>query len=116
MIEIRREPTHPGEILQEEFILPLGLTQAGLAEKLKTTFRTVNEIVNKKRSVSPDMALKFAKLFGTSPELWLNLQSQYDLWKARGKGKAVLAAIRPLLKHTAAPGGKPLDLKTASSH
>ncbi|MEW6115875.1 MAG: HigA family addiction module antitoxin [Nitrospirota bacterium] len=101
MIEIKREPTHPGEILQEEFIAPLGLTQAGLAEKLKTTFRTVNEIVNKKRSVSPEMALKLAKLFGTSPELWLNLQSQYDLWKAKEKEKAILASIKPLKQSVA---------------
>jgi addiction module HigA family antidote len=95
MYELKREPTHPGVILREEFVEPLGLTQTGLAEKLRTTFRTVNEIMNGKRNVSPDMALRLARFFGTSEELWLNLQDQYDLHRARRKNKDVLKAIKP---------------------
>ena len=95
MYELKREPTHPGVILREEFVEPLGLTQTGLAEKLRTTFRTVNEIMNGKRNVSPDMALRLARFFGTSEELWLNLQDQYDLHKARRKNKDLLKAIKP---------------------
>lgn len=95
MYALKRQPTHPGVILREEFISALGLTQAEVAQSLKTTFRTVNEIINGKRNVSPDMALRLARFFGTSEELWLNLQDQYDLYKAREKGKDVLNKIRP---------------------
>jgi addiction module HigA family antidote len=96
MFDLKRRPTHPGAILREEFVQPLGLTQAGLAERLKTTFRTVNEILNEKRSISPDMALRLARFFGTSGELWLGLQDQYDLYRAREKSRDVLKGIKPL--------------------
>ncbi|MBF0564408.1 MAG: HigA family addiction module antidote protein [Nitrospirae bacterium] len=95
MYNLKRQPTHPGIILREEFIAPLGLTQVKVAECLKTAFRTVNEIINGKRNVSPDMALRLARFFGTSEELWLNLQDQYDLYKAREKNKDVLSEIMP---------------------
>lgn len=85
MRNLKRQPTHPGAILKEEFVEPLGLTQTDLADKLKTTFRTVNEILNEKRNISPDMALRLARFFRTSEELWLNLQDQYDLYKAKGQ-------------------------------
>jgi addiction module HigA family antidote len=96
MFDLKRQPTHPGVILKEEFVAPLGLTQTDLADKLKTTFRTINEILNEKRNISPDMALRLARFFGTSEELWLNLQDQYDLYKARAKNRDVLKGIRPL--------------------
>jgi addiction module HigA family antidote len=95
MFELKRQPTHPGVILREEFVEPLGLTQTELASQLRTTFRTVNEILNAKRNVSPDMALRLARFLGTSEELWLNLQDQFDLHKARQKNKSVLKAIKP---------------------
>jgi addiction module HigA family antidote len=95
MFDLKRQPTHPGAILKEEFVEPLGLTQTGLAERLNTTFRTVNEILNEKRSVSPDMAIRLARFFGTSEELWLNLQDQYDLYRAREKNKDVFKKIKP---------------------
>ena len=75
MISIQRKPTHPGEILKAEFLDEFGLTQLELAKSLDTTFRTINEIINKKRSLSTEMALKLSKYFGTSVELWLNLQT-----------------------------------------
>ncbi|MEW6053126.1 MAG: HigA family addiction module antitoxin [Nitrospirota bacterium] len=90
-----RKPTHPGEILKEEFLDPLGLSQSQLAKELDTTFRTVNEIVNEKRNISPEMAIKLSRYFGTTPELWLNLQNQHDLYAARQKKQTLLAKIRP---------------------
>ena len=95
MHDYKRQPTHPGEILREEFLDPLELTQSDLAKKLGVSFRAVNELVNQKRGVSTDMALKLAKFFGTSPELWLNLQNQFDLYKAARKNEEALAHIRP---------------------
>ena len=95
MIKIKRQPTHPGKILREDFLLPLGLSQTELSEMLKTTFRTVNEILNEKRGISPEMAVRLARFFGTSEELWLNLQDQYDLYKVKEKKQAELGKIIP---------------------
>ena len=79
--EIKRQPTHPGEVLREEFLVPLGLTQSQVAKALHTSFRAVNELVNEKRGITTEMALRLSKYFGTTPQLWLNLQNQYDLYK-----------------------------------
>ena len=95
MFELKRQPTHPGAVLREEFLAPLGITQTELAGRLKTTFRTVNEILNEKRNISPDMALRLARFLGTSVELWLNLQDQHDIHRARQKNRDVLKGIRP---------------------
>jgi addiction module HigA family antidote len=81
MTILQRQPTHAGAILKEEFLEPLGITQSHLAKSLHTSFRAINEIVNEKRGITTEMALKLAKYFGTSPQLWLNLQNQYDLYK-----------------------------------
>ena len=75
-------PVHPGEILLGEFLKPLNMTQSELAEKLGVSFRTINDIVNEKRSISPEMAIKLSELFKTTPQFWMNLQRDYDLWKA----------------------------------
>ena len=80
--ELKREPTHPGEVLEEEFMKPLGLTQSKLARELGVSVRAVNEIVNKKRGITPEMAIRLAERFGTTAEFWLGLQMDYDLWKA----------------------------------
>ena len=87
MFELKREPTHPGDILLHEFLEPLNMSQTALAADLDTTFRTINEIINHKRGISPEMAVKLAKYFGTSGELWLNLQIKHDLYKVKGKKK-----------------------------
>ena len=78
----RRPPTHPGEMLLAEFLEPLGLTQAELAARIHVSYPRVNEIVNGKRGVTPDTALRLAKLLGTTPEFWLNGQRNWDLWHA----------------------------------
>ena len=85
ILELERTPIHPGEILLEEFLKPLGLTQSQLAKELGVSFRTINEIINQKRGISPEMAIKLSQRFGTTPEFWLNGQNRYDLWKAYKK-------------------------------
>jgi len=77
------EPIHPGEILKEEFMVPLGLSQTALAKSLHVPPRRINEIVQAKRSVTPDTALRLSRFFGTTPEFWLNIQSRYDLERAK---------------------------------
>lgn len=93
MRELNRQPTHAGEILREEFLVPLGMTQSHLAKALHTSFRTINELVNEKRGITTEMALKLAKYFSTSPQLWLNLQNQYDLYRVTIKKKDELDEI-----------------------
>ena len=95
MMELKRKPTHPGEILREEFLEPMGMTQTEFSKKVKVSFRTVNEILNEKRGVSAEMALRLARFLGTSEELWLNLQDSYDLYRARKKSRKVLSEIKP---------------------
>ena len=74
---------HPGEILLEEFLKPLGISQNTLSRDLDVPLQRINQIVLGKRSISVDTALRLARYFGTTPELWLNLQSRYDLETAR---------------------------------
>ena len=100
--QLKRPPTHPGEILKEDFLSPLGITQTELAKALKTSFRTINEILNEKRNVSPDMALRLSRYFGTSPDVWIGLQADYDLYWAIQKSKKTIDGIRPLQGKTAA--------------
>src|SRR6185369_3367372 len=77
--ERRMPPVHPGEILMEEFLKPLGLTQYRLAERIHVPRRRINEIVLGQRGISAETALRFARFFGTSDRFWLNLQATYDL-------------------------------------
>lgn len=83
-----RAPTHPGEMLLEEFLKPMGVSQVQFAEKLRIPFQRVNQIVRGKRSVTPDTALRLAKVLGTSVDLWLNLQLAWDLYQALHSDKA----------------------------
>jgi len=89
MITIDREPTPPGEILAEEFLEPLGLTQKQLADHVGCDVKVINRIVNNRSSVSAEMAVKLASAFRTSPEFWLNAQQAVDVFKARQKVKKV---------------------------
>ncbi len=79
MAEEKMPPVHPGEILLEDFMKPLGITQYRLAKEIHVYPRRVNEIVHGKRSITADTALRLARFFGTSPEVWMNLQTHYDL-------------------------------------
>ncbi|MBW7850785.1 MAG: HigA family addiction module antidote protein [Rhodospirillales bacterium] len=74
-----RIKTHPGEVLREEFMVPLGLSANGLALALRVPVTRISELVHERRSVSADTALRLARYFGTTPEFWMNLQQGYDL-------------------------------------
>jgi len=91
-------PTHPGELLREEIMPAARLTQEELARRLGVSRRTNTEIVGEKRSVSADMAHRLARFFDTTPELWLGLQQDVDLWKARQAADQEYAKIKPLRK------------------
>jgi antitoxin HigA-1 len=80
---LQRVSTHPGEMLLEEFLIPLGITQNALALKIRVPATRIGDIVHGKRSITPDTALRLARFFGNSPEFWLNLQQMHDLSKAR---------------------------------
>ena len=91
------EPIHPGEILMEDFIEALGITQHKLAVSIGVPPRRINEIVHGKRGITADTAIRLARYFGTSEELWMNLQSHYELRLERRALREKVAAITPLV-------------------
>lgn len=92
-----RPPTHPGEMLREEFLVPLGITQSELASRLGVSFPRLNEIIRSKRGVTPDTALRLARVVGMSADFWLGLQQDWDLWQAmRADGAAEIRRLKPL--------------------
>lgn len=94
--KIKRKPTHPGEMLREDFMPDYGLTAAQLAKAVGVTRQTVNELLRERRAVSPTMALRLARLFGNSPEFWLNAQRAVDLWVAQQAVRDDVERIKPL--------------------
>jgi len=82
-IPTHREPTHPGEMLREEFLIPMQISQRELAEAIHVPYQRINELVNLKRGVTPSTALRLAKFFGVSPDFWLNLQMRWELYRAQ---------------------------------
>jgi len=95
MKRITRKPTGPGEILQEEFLAPLKMTQRALAEHIGCDIKVINRIVNGRTAVTPEMAVKLGTIFRTTPEFWLNAQQAVDLYRARKKIKKL---PKPLLQ------------------
>lgn len=91
---MHRKPTSPGEILNEEFLIPLGISQKELADHLGCDYKVVNRIINEKSSVTPEMAVKLAGAFNTTPDFWLNAQMAMDLWSLR----SCKTKIRPLFR------------------
>jgi addiction module HigA family antidote len=98
------DPVHPGEILLEEFMQPLGLTQYRVAKETDVPPRRINEIVQARRAITADTALRLARFFGTSEMFWLNLQSRYDLDVQRHKLGDGLKAVRPFVKPPGSAG------------
>jgi addiction module HigA family antidote len=94
--EMRRRPTHPGEMLREDFLPDYDLTVAGLAEALGVSRQTVNELLRERRTLSPEMALRLSRLFGNTPEFWLNAQRAVDLWDAAQAIRSDVDRIKPL--------------------
>lgn len=91
-----RIPTHPGEMLLEEFLRPMNLTQRDLATSLRVPYQRINEIVNGRRGITPSTALRLAKFFGMSASFWMNLQLRWDLYHAQKLEADALQAITPL--------------------
>ena len=97
----KRRPTHPGAALRVELMPAAGVSQAQLAKALGVSRLTISEIVLEKRGVSPDLAIRLAKYFGTSPELWIGLQKDVDLWDAMQANRKVYDQIKPLERKAA---------------
>lgn len=93
---MQRKPTHPGAMLREDFLPDYDLSVARLADSLGVSRQSVNELLRERRAVSPEMALRLARLFGNSPEFWLNAQRAVDLWTAAQSVKDEVSRIKPL--------------------
>ncbi len=91
-----RAPTHPGEMLLEEFLKPMGLTQRELAEAINVPYQRVNEIINGRRGITPSTALRLAKFFGLMPDFWMNIQRRWDLYFAQQSEAESLKKIKPI--------------------
>ena len=94
--QMKRRPTHPGDMLNEDFMSDYGLTVAGLAGAVGVSRQSINELLKGRRAVSPEMALRLSRLFGNSPEFWLNAQRAVDLWDAAQAIQEDVARIKPL--------------------
>jgi addiction module HigA family antidote len=94
-VPTNRIPTHPGEMLLEEFLIPMGITQKDLAENIEVPYQRINEIVNGRRGITPSTALRLAKFFDMSPDFWMNVQLRWDLYFARQDENKVLQRIQP---------------------
>jgi addiction module HigA family antidote len=95
-IPTHREPTHPGDMLLQEFLEPMGITQRELSNAIHVPYQRINEIVNKKRGVTPSTALRLSKFFGVSEDFWLILQLRWDLYKARKTEAKEIKTIRTI--------------------
>ena len=93
-VPTHRTPTHPGEMLLEEFLDPLGITQRELADAIHVPYQRVNELVNGRRGVTPSTALRLGQYFGMSPGYWMNLQLRWDLYHAKREEAAELRRIK----------------------
>lgn len=93
---MKRRPTHPGEMLREDFMPDYSLTVTGLAKAVGVSRQSINELLRERRAVSPEMAIRLARFFGDSPEFWLNAQRAVDLWDAARSVKDQVARIRPV--------------------
>ena len=91
-----REPTHPGEMLLEEYLKPMSLSQQQLAQAINVPYQRINEIVNRRRGITPATALRLAKYFGNTAAFWMNLQLRWDLYQAQESEREILRKIRPL--------------------
>ena len=93
---MKRPPTHPGNILKEDYLTPLSITIQDMADRLGVSRKTLSKIVNERGAITPDMALRLSRAFDTTPDLWLNLQKNYDLWHAAHDSTA-WKKIKPIL-------------------
>jgi addiction module HigA family antidote len=94
-VPTNRTPTHPGEMLLDEFLIPMGITQRDLADAIHVPYQRINDLVNGRRGATPSNALRLAKFFGNSPEFWMNLQLRWDLYFAQQAENTVIETIHP---------------------
>lgn len=99
-VPTNRAPIHPGEMLREEFLIPIDITQRELANGIRVPYQRVNELINGKRGVTPSTALRLAKYFGTTPGFWMNLQLRWDLYRAQQVEAQQLEKIEPYVAST----------------
>ncbi len=104
-VPTHRPPSHPGEMLLEEFLEPLGITQTDLAERIGVPFQRVNSLVNRRRALTPDTALRLSRVFGTTPGFWMNHQLRWDLYHAQVEAKIELKRIKPLRRKDGVTAG-----------
>jgi antitoxin HigA-1 len=95
MLKMKRQPTHPGKIIKEDYLLPLSISINDMAIALGVSRKTLSKIVNERGSITPEMALRLSRAFETTPELWLNLQKNYDLWQAENTSNS-WKSVKPL--------------------
>ena len=94
-VPTHRPPTHPGEMLAEEFLTPIGIQESELAEFINVPTQRIREIITDQQSITPSIALRLAKYFGMSPDFWMNLQLRWDLYQTQQAESEDLEAIRP---------------------
>ena len=104
-IPTHRPPTHPGEMLREEFLVPMNISQRDLADAIHVPYQRVNELVNQKRGITPSTALRLGKFFRVSPDFWLNLQVRWDLYRAQAAEAKVLESIEDFQHLQKIPSG-----------
>ncbi|MCX6583591.1 MAG: HigA family addiction module antitoxin [Candidatus Aminicenantes bacterium] len=97
-----RKPTHPGELIREDLLAEAGLSQNKLAQLIGVSPKTISDIVNEGRRITPDLALRLARVFNSTPEMWLNMQQAVDLWEARNIHKREYDRIHPIHEPLAA--------------
>ncbi|MDI6789245.1 MAG: HigA family addiction module antitoxin [Thermodesulfobacteriota bacterium] len=98
MKKMIRQPTHPGKIVKEDYLAPLSITIKDLAELLGVSRKTLSKIINERGAITPDMALRLSRAFDTTPDFWLNLQKNYDLWQAETASKE-WQKVKPISLH-----------------
>jgi len=98
MRKMIRQPTHPGKIIKEDYLAPLSITIKDLAELLGVSRKTLSKIINERGAITPDMALRLSRAFDTTPDFWLNLQKNYDLWQAETASKE-WQKVKPISSH-----------------
>ncbi len=96
-VPTNRMPTHPGEMLKEEFLIPMGLTQRKLASSIGVPYQRINELITGKRGITPSTALRLAKYFGNTPGFWMNIQLRWDLFRAQRAEARQLEKIKPYI-------------------
>ena len=103
-VPTNRIPTHPGEMLREEFLMPMGITQRELADGIGVPYQRINEMINGKRGVTPSTALRLEKFFGTTAGFWMNLQLRWDLYRAQKAEARQLEKIEPYFPSVSSAG------------